>query len=166
MRYLYFDKALLAIMLITLPVYAFSQCKDCSRDACSRDTCSRDACSRDVCASDVCTSDVCASDDSASDVSAPDEQERNLQNIPTCDTYVTDSMSSVTFQSAEHKITKQVQDLLANESDLPDITVTTANGVVFLTGTAINEAQVNKAASLAATVPCVTDVDTSKFYVQ
>lgn len=94
------------------------------------------------------------------------KQEATVQSPPSCDTYVTNSLSHETLSSTEHRITEQVQKLFANESGLPDITVTTANGVVILSGTATSQAQVDKAASLAATVPCVTLVDTSKFYVK
>lgn len=95
-----------------------------------------------------------------------DKQQSDSQDSSTCDTYATNSMSHETLQSSEHKINEQVQKLFANESDLPDITVTTANGVVILSGAASDQAQVDKAAYLASTVPCVTEVDTSKFYVQ
>lgn len=135
MRYICFIKVFLAIMLITLPLYTFAQSTDYSSDVSATKDC------------------FCK------------EKKENLQDTSTCDTYVTDSRSSETLQSTEHKITEQVQKLLANESDLPEITVTTANGVVILSGSASNQAQIDKAANIASSVSCVTEVDTSKFYV-
>ncbi len=101
--------------------------------------------------------------DRANECAAP---EKEAQDYSTCDTYVTNSRSSVTLQSAEHRITERVKELLEKECDLPDISVTTANGIVILSGTAINQDQIDKAVGLVYTVPCVTEVDTSKFYVQ
>lgn len=130
MRYLYFAKGFLAIILITSPLHVLAQCNECPNP----------------------------------------EQVNTLQNTTeeatTCDTYITDSKSGMTLQYIEDRITEQVKELFANEGDLQNITVTTANGVVFLSGSARSQDEIDKAAGLAASVPCVTEVDTSKFYVQ
>ena len=74
-------------------------------------------------------------------------------------TTTTTTMPSTTMSVSDANITSQVQAKLQADSTLSGINATTTNGIVYLSGMADNQAEIDNATKLAQAVTGVQKVD-------